>query len=130
LFRDWGRASVDRHRESNYGYYVKPVELKVTRIGNSRGVRLPAGTLERYQVGDTLVMEERSDGILLRPVGSTIAKLSWEQTAAAMAASDEQWREWDSTAGDGLADVEWTKAGSRRVAEPTSEYQRRKTRPT
>jgi antitoxin component of MazEF toxin-antitoxin module len=26
-------------------------ELRVTRMGNSRGVRLPASTLERYQIG-------------------------------------------------------------------------------
>jgi antitoxin component of MazEF toxin-antitoxin module len=122
-------AIVDGHGDGNYGYYMKPVELKVTRIGNSRGVRLPAGTLERYQVGDTLVMEERSDGILLRPIGPTIAKLSWEQTAAAMAASDEQWEEWDSTVGDGLSEVEWAKVGARRVAErnrQSSDYRRAK----
>jgi antitoxin component of MazEF toxin-antitoxin module len=28
---------------------MKPVELKVARIGNSRGVRIPAATLERYR---------------------------------------------------------------------------------
>ncbi len=107
---------------------MKPVELKVTRIGNSRGVRLPAGTLERYRVGDVLVMEERSDGILLRPVGDTMPKLSWEQTAAEMAASDEQWKEWDSTVGDGLAGVEWAAGRPRQVAEPRADYRRPKPR--
>jgi antitoxin component of MazEF toxin-antitoxin module len=31
--------------------------LKVARIGNSRGVRLPARTLESYRIGDTVLME-------------------------------------------------------------------------
>ena len=34
-------------------------ELKITRIGNSRGIRLPAETLRRYGIGDAIVMEER-----------------------------------------------------------------------
>ncbi len=42
------------------------VELKVIRIGNSRGVRLPAGTLARYRIGDTMLMEEVSDQRLRR----------------------------------------------------------------
>ena len=54
---------IDPNGGSNYSYYMKPVELKVARLGNSRGVRLPAPTLERYRIGATVVMEERSDGI-------------------------------------------------------------------
>ena len=54
---------IDAKVGGNYGYYMKPVELKVARIGNSRGVRLPAPTPERYRIGATVVMEERSDGI-------------------------------------------------------------------
>ena len=77
---------IDPNGGSNYRYYMKPVELKVTRIGNSRGVCLPAPTLERYRIGATVVMEERSDGILLRPPGSAGPKLSWEETAREMAA--------------------------------------------
>src|SRR5258706_114909 len=95
LMIDDTAARLTADNDSNYCNNMKPVELKVTRIGNSRGVRLPAGTLERYRVGDVLVMEERSDGILLRRVGNATPKLSWEQTAAEMAASDERWEEWD-----------------------------------
>src|SRR5258708_10990586 len=85
-------ALPSRH-ECNYCYYMKPVHLKVARIGNSRGVRIPATTLERYHIGDSVVMEERSDGILLRPVGHAEPKLSWEETARAMAAQHEEWSE-------------------------------------
>src|SRR5687768_10266733 len=94
-----------------------PVELKVTRIGNSRGVRIPAGTLERYNVGDAVVMEERSDGILLRPVGSGVASLSWDETARQMAAAAEDWSEWEVTSPDGLSSLEWASMRSGKVAE-------------
>jgi antitoxin component of MazEF toxin-antitoxin module len=97
---------------------MKPVALKVARIGNSRGVRLPATTLERYRISDIVVMEERSDGILLRPQGSAGQKLSWEETANAMASSREDWSEWDGVAADGLEDIPWETARQRGVAEP------------
>jgi antitoxin component of MazEF toxin-antitoxin module len=86
---------------------MKPVELEVARIRNSRGVRLPAATLERYGIGESVVMEERSDGILPRPVGEGSAKLSWDQTAAEMAASTEEWSDFDPTSADGLDGVPW-----------------------
>lgn len=103
---------------------MKPVELKVARIGNSRGVRLPAPTLERYRIGATVVMEERSDGILLRPPGSVNPKLSWEETAREMAAASEDWDAWDVTLADGLDEVPWEAAKSRVVAERGSKRSR------
>ena len=82
-------------------------ELKVARIGNSRGVRLPASSLKRYSVGSVMIMEERADGILLRPAGPTVEKLTWEDTAREMAAANEDWSEWDVVDGDGLNSVPW-----------------------
>lgn len=99
-------------------------ELKITRIGNSRGIRIPAESLKRYQIGDTVVMEERSDGLLLRPPGPAVAKLSWEETARAMAASGEDWSTWDAVSADGLDQVPWDPK-PRRVAETKSPYQKR-----
>ena len=43
---------------------MKLTALKVSKIGNSRGVRIPADTLRRYGVGDTLIMEERADAFI------------------------------------------------------------------
>ena len=82
-------------------------ELKVARIGNSRGVRLPASSLKRYSVGSVMIMEERADGILLRPAGPAVEKLTWEDTAREMAAANEDWSEWDVVDGDGLNSVPW-----------------------
>ena len=96
---------------------MKPVELKVARIGNSRGVRLPATTIARYNIGESVMMEERSDGILLRPAGVANSRLSWEDTALEMAASHEDWGEWDVAVADGLETIPWVHEPARRVAE-------------
>jgi len=58
--------------------------LKVVRIGNSRGVRLPAPLLARYRIKNDVTVEQRPEGILLRSVSDK--RFSWEETAKAMAA--------------------------------------------
>ncbi|MGQ0714433.1 MAG: AbrB/MazE/SpoVT family DNA-binding domain-containing protein [Gemmatimonadaceae bacterium] len=105
---------------------MKPLELKVARIGNSRGVRIPAGTLERYRIGDRVVMEERADGILLRPPGRAEPKLTWEDTAREMEAAAEDWSAWDAASADGLDEVPWAPARPRRVAESKKPYKARR----
>jgi antitoxin component of MazEF toxin-antitoxin module len=101
---------------------MKPVELKVARIGNSRGVRIPADTLKRYMVDDVLIMEERSDGILLRAPARAQSKLSWEETAVAMAAAKEDWSDWDGTLSDSVAAIPWHSGRPARVAERKPDY--------
>jgi hypothetical protein len=56
----------------------------------------------RYSVGESVMMEERSDGMLLRPIDDAITKHSWRRTAKEMAAAAEDWSDWDTTTGDGL----------------------------
>ena len=107
---------------------MKPLQLKVARIGNSRGVRIPAPTLARYEIGETVIMEERSDGILLRPTAAMSPKLSWAETARDMAKSDESWSDWDATSADGLDALPWDAARSRKVAESKEKYSARRTR--
>ncbi len=102
--------------------------LKVSRVGNSRGVRIPANTLKRYEIGAEVLMEERSDGILLRPTGNTVQKLSWAETAIEIARSNEDWSDWDTTSTDGLEEIEWRHNRSKRVAEKGSSYERRSRR--
>lgn len=101
---------------------MKTRELKVARIGNSRGVRLPASSLKRYAVGSVMVMEERTEGILLRPAGPIIEKLAWEDTAQEMAATNEDWSEWDVTNGDGLDSVPWEALKGSRIGEKKARY--------
>lgn len=78
---------------------MKTMELSVTRMGKACGIKLPAATIRRYHIGRTLLMEERPKEIVLRPKPR---KLSWEQTAKAMATAKEDWSEWETTVADGL----------------------------
>ena len=82
-------------------------ELKITKIGNSLGIRIPAEVLRRYAFKDAIVMVEGVDGVLLRPKRQTDVKLSWADTAKDMAASPENWSEWETAAADGLAGIPW-----------------------
>jgi antitoxin component of MazEF toxin-antitoxin module len=95
-------------------------ELKIAKIGNSRGVRIPAEVLRRYAFTDSAVMVESVDGILLRPKQQADAKLSWADTAKAMAAECEDWSGWDAVASDGLDDSPWETA---RVAKKRDTYE-------
>jgi len=101
---------------------MKTIELKVSRIGNSRGVRLPAASLRRYRIGAAVLMEERSEGIFLRPVGPVVEKLSWEDTASEMAAGHECWGEWIAADADGLENIPWETREAGRIAEKKSRY--------
>jgi antitoxin MazE len=75
---------------------MKTTELAVTRVGNSRGVRLPAEVLRCYQIGETLIMEQRPDEIVLRPKRTRRQKLTWAETYQQMAQSSEDWSDWES----------------------------------
>ncbi len=80
-------------------------DIKLVAVGNSRGIRLPRELLRKYGISDSLVLEERSEGLLLR--GTTGVKLSLDQTFAEMAAVNEDWSDWDRVASDGLATLKW-----------------------
>lgn len=78
----------------------RSLALKVVRIGNSRGVRLPKAVLDRYAIKDALVAEEREDGLLLRNAGDR--RLGWDDTFRAMAREREDWSDLDAALADGL----------------------------
>ena len=85
------------------------MKIELVRIGNSRGLRLPKRILDLYGIeeGDRLELEERREGILIRPGAKDDSKLSWEASykeMAADAAEAEEWAAWDGLAGDGLDD--------------------------
>lgn len=58
--------------------------------------------LRKYHIGDSIIVEEKTDEIVLRPKRVNRQKLSWDETAKAMAAAVEDWSDWESTVGDGL----------------------------
>lgn len=80
-------------------------DIKLVAVGNSRGIRLPRELLRKYGISDSVVLEERSEGLLLR--GTSGVKLSLDQTFAEMAAAKEDWSDWDGVASDGLGSLKW-----------------------
>jgi antitoxin MazE len=99
---------LDSTPPRNHRNYVKPDRLKVVRIGNSRGVRLPAPMLSRYRIKHAVIAEEKSEGILLKPVRDD--RLSWEDTyreiGAAARAEGDEFADMDGTVADGIDALE------------------------
>ena len=79
---------------------MKVIEVAVSRIGNSKGIRLPALILKKYGITDTLLLEQRPDEIVLRTKLSK--KLSWKETFEEMAREKEDWADFEQTTADGL----------------------------
>ena len=83
------------------------MKTHLVRIGNSRGLRLPRKLLAIYGIeeNDELELEERAEGILIRPAGKADGKLPWDAAYREMASEAEEapeWSDWDATVGDGL----------------------------
>ena len=81
------------------------VELKVVAIGNSRGIRLPRELLAKYKIGETVVLQVREEGLLLRAKEDD--RLSWEETYREAATEAEDWSDLDATLSDGPDKVPW-----------------------
>jgi antitoxin MazE len=77
-------------------------DIKIVHIGNSMGIRLPKNLLQKYGFTGSLILEETSQGLLLRKKQDD--KLSWADTYKAMTHEDEDWNEYDQTLLDGLKD--------------------------
>jgi antitoxin MazE len=69
--------------------------LKLVRIGNSKGIRIPQQLIRHCRLGDEVILEATKKGLLLRPVRE--GKLSMEDSFKAMAKdkkSTAEAREW------------------------------------
>ena len=75
-------------------------DVKLIAVGNSKGIRLPQVLLQKYGWSDSLVLEERQEGVFLYSREKN--KLSWKDTYRAMAADREDWSDLDTTVADGL----------------------------
>jgi antitoxin MazE len=85
------------------------MRTKLVRVGNSRGIRIPRSVLDAYGIreGDELDLEQGRQGILIRPVRDSGAKLPWAAAYDEMAqeaAETADWELWDSATADGLED--------------------------
>ena len=75
-------------------------EVKLIAVGNSRGIRLPKVLLQKYGWSDSLVLEEREEGVFLYSKEKNT--LSWKESYRAMAADNEDWSDLEATVADGL----------------------------
>ena len=76
--------------------------VKLVPIGNSKGIRIPKPLLQKYGMSGSLLLEETSDGLLLR--SDKQERLSLEETYQAMAVAREDWGDFEETVADGLED--------------------------
>lgn len=77
--------------------------IKINRIGNSRGVRIPSAVINQLGLDRAgLTAEIRADGLLLT---APQKKLSWAETAQAMAHAKEDWTDLENASADGLDDL-------------------------
>jgi antitoxin MazE len=81
---------------------VRTRDIKLIPIGNSKGVRIPKGLIQKYGFKSSLLLEETDKGLLLRKKDDK--KLSWADTYKAMADEKENWDDFDVTLLDGLED--------------------------
>ncbi len=88
---------------------MKTFALKLVQIGNSRGIRLPAGLIRKHGFEHGLVLEDRGPEIVLRPRAGA-GKLSWKETAREMAAAGEDWSAWETTVADGIEQIPWVRS--------------------
>lgn len=75
---------------------MKTMTVPLVRMGKSRGICLPASLISRHKLADGVTLEERGGEIVLRPKSEPPLKLSWEDTYKEMAASDEDWSDWEA----------------------------------
>ena len=89
--------------ECNYSKHMATITTKLARIGNSKGLRIPAPLILKYHLERGVVLEESDGGLLIKGAGKP-KKLSWEETAREMAADGEDWSAWESMK-DGFDDA-------------------------
>jgi antitoxin MazE len=73
------------------------MKVKLTKIGNSRGIRIPKPILRQCGIKDEVILEQEGNTIILRPI-TRKPRVGWEKQFEAMAKAGD----------DGLLDDEAT----------------------
>lgn len=85
-------------------YSLLVMRLAVVSIGNSKGIRIPKTILDKYQISNSVEMEMREDGLVLRPIRKP--REGWEESFKQMHENgddrllipdvfdEETWEEW------------------------------------
>jgi len=71
------------------------LEVKLIKIGNSQGIRLPKKIISKYGLGNLVLLEETPAGILIHAANG--GKLSWEDTYREMSSVEQdKWTDWQN----------------------------------
>ena len=57
---------------------MNSIKVKIVRIGNSKGIRLPKALIEQYNMKDEVLLEAKKDSIVIRPVKNP--RPGWEKS--------------------------------------------------
>ena len=79
---------------------IRTKDIKLIPIGNSKGIRLPKKILQKYGFSESVVLEEKEEGVLLHRKEDK--KLTWEETFKSMSEKKENWNDFDVILMDGL----------------------------
>jgi antitoxin MazE len=101
-YNDYISNSSKLFRERHMEKQTRKRDIQLVPIGNSKGIRIPKGLLQKYGFTKKLLLEETEKGLLLQKKEDN--KLSWEETYKAMADEKENWDDFDATLQDGLED--------------------------
>lgn len=82
------------------------MKAKLVSIGNSRGVRLPAGVIEACGFGEVLEMRVEGGVVTLAPARGQ--REGWDEAFKLMAESGDDRALLDEDAGTSFDDEEWT----------------------
>jgi antitoxin component of MazEF toxin-antitoxin module len=94
---------------------METLAIPLARIGNSRGIRLPAHLIRKMGFDTGLLLEDHGDSLVLKPQVGVQKKLSWDETAQQMAIAHEDWSDWVSATTDGLEFCAWEPVKSKKT---------------
>ncbi len=63
------------------------LEVNVVKVGNSKGVRIPAPFLKQLGISERVSMEVEGDALVIRPVGAP--RQGWEEAFKRMRGNDD-----------------------------------------
>ena len=82
------------------------LRVKIIKIGNSRGIRLPKAIIDQYQLKDEAALETRKDSLVIRPLNNPRA--GWEVAFKEMKqAGDDRLLDADSETLSEWDEKEW-----------------------
>ena len=82
------------------------LKVKIIRIGNSRGIRLPKAIIDQYQLTDEAELETRKDDLVIHPLNNP--REGWETAFKEMKrAGDDRLLDADSETLSEWDEKEW-----------------------